>query len=187
MYVVHIDNNYTFFFYTSGLYRGIFFKYTWFRWTKTFWMCLGISSSFFRVSHPKSTPSVLKKYLNDVFETYRSHDMVMHLCIFQFFFKFRGPDWVWNDFKSGLKWFKLAEIRLRDKDKDGTSWQHRAWRWWEVEGARTMRGSGRKKSQNFYYFFWLSRSETCRKFFLAGIKKKYLQGYLNHVQIFFDF
>ena len=51
-------------------------------------MCLGISSSFFRVSHPKSTPSVLKKYLNDVFETYRSHDMVMHLCIFQFFLNF---------------------------------------------------------------------------------------------------
>ena len=108
----------------SGLYRGIFLKYTWFRWHKVFWMCLGIrrkkififfwkkcifqglQSKTVRAKWPfwavysNFTPSVLKKYLNDVSETYRYHDTVIHLCKFKIsdlYLFFHGPGGVGND------------------------------------------------------------------------------------------
>ena len=46
------------------------------------------------------TPSVLKKYLTDVFETYRYHDMVIDLCKFKIsdlYLFFHGPGGVGND------------------------------------------------------------------------------------------
>ena len=46
------------------------------------------------------TPSVFKKYLNDVSETYRYHDMVIHLCKFKIsdlYLFFHGPGGVGND------------------------------------------------------------------------------------------
>ena len=94
-----------------------------FRWHKVFWMCLGIrrKKNFFfwkkcifqglqsktvRAKWPfwavysNFTPSVLKKYLNDVSETYRYHDMVIHLCKFKIsdlYLFFHGPGGVGND------------------------------------------------------------------------------------------
>ena len=71
-------------------------------------------SAFFRVSSPKPfgrnghfgpyfpflSPSILKKYLTDVFETYRYHDMVIDLCKFKIsdlYLFFHGPGGVGND------------------------------------------------------------------------------------------
>ena len=46
------------------------------------------------------TVNILKKYLTDLSETYRLHDMVIHLCILQIsdlYIFFHGPDGVENN------------------------------------------------------------------------------------------
>ena len=76
-----------FFFWKKCIFQGLQSKTVRAKWP--FW---AVYSNF--------TPSVLKKYLTDVFETYRYHDMVIDLCKFKIsdlYLFFHGPGGVGND------------------------------------------------------------------------------------------